>query len=100
MSKGYVIAEVDIHDADNYPTYSATVLATLAPYGGKVLVRGGKREQLEGGNLPEDDSLRTVVLEFPSVQQARNWYHSAAYTSSRTMRQQWSSGRLFIVEGA
>lgn len=100
MKKGYVIAEVEIHDPDNYPAYSATVAPTLAPFGGKILVRGGAREQLEGADERHHDGLRTVMLEFPSVAHARDWYFSEAYTRSRALRQQWSSGRLYIVEGA
>ncbi len=100
MKKGYVIAEVEIHDHDSYPSYSVTVLPTLEPYGGKVLVRGGQREQLEGHDEQHHNELRTVILEFPSVQHARDWYFSDAYTKSREMRQEWSTGRLCIVEGA
>lgn len=100
MGKGYVYAEVEIHDPDSYPSYSVTVAQTLEPYGGKILVRGGKREQLEGEDAQHHSGLRTVILEFPSVQLARDWYFSDAYTKSREMRQQWSTGRLCIVEGA
>lgn len=100
MRKGYVYAEVEIHDPDSYPSYSATVAETLAPFGGKVLVRGGVREQIEGEDTQHHDGLRTVILEFPSVQHARDWYFSDAYTRSREMRKQWSTGRLCIIEGA
>jgi uncharacterized protein (DUF1330 family) len=100
MKKAYVYAEVEIHDPDSYPTYSVTVAPTLEPYGGKVLARGGAREQLEGADALHHKGLRTVILEFPSLQHARDWYFSDAYTKSRQMRQQWSTGRLCIVEGA
>ncbi len=76
-----------------------TVLPTLEAHGGKILARGGVREQLEGGDELHHNGLRTVILEFPSVQHARDWYFSDGYTRSRAMRQQWSTGRLFIVEG-
>ncbi len=100
MKKGYVFAEVEIHDPDSYPIYSVTVAPTLEPYGGKILARGGAREQLEGEDAQHHNGLRTVILEFPSVQLARDWYFSDAYTRSREMRQQWSTGRLCIIEGA
>lgn len=100
MKKGYVVAEVEIHDLDSYPIYSVTVLPTLEAHGGKILARGGAREQLEGEDELHHNGLRTVILEFPSVQHARDWYFSDGYTKSRAMRQQWSTARLFIVEGA
>ncbi len=100
MKKGYIFAEVEIHDPDSYPTYSVTVAPTLEPYGGKILARGGAREQLEGADALHHNGLRTVILEFPSVQHARAWYISDANPRSRAMHQQWSTGRLCIIEGA
>ncbi len=100
MNCAYVVAEVEIADPENYSRYSSQVLPTLAPYGGRVLARGGERVQLES----EDDShharLRTVIIEFPSLQQARDWHASDAYAKLRAIREQYSAGRVFVVEGA
>jgi uncharacterized protein (DUF1330 family) len=46
------------------------------------------------------DQMRTVILEFPSLSQAREWYDSPAYKEAKALRQAASKGRLFIVEGA
>ncbi len=101
MTKAYVVAEVVIHDPEKYAQeYSKYTLPTFEPYGGRVLARGGVREQLEGGDEQHHDGLRTVIVEFPSLQQARDWYHSPAYTRLREVRQQYSTGRFFIIEGA
>jgi uncharacterized protein (DUF1330 family) len=101
MKKAYVVAEVAIAQSDAYANdYSRHVLPTLAPYGGEVLVRGGTRLQLEGEDASHHAGLRTVILEFPSLQQAHDWHQSDAYARLRTIRQQYSSGRLFIVEGS
>jgi uncharacterized protein (DUF1330 family) len=67
--KGYIIADVEIHDPEAYEDYRAVVPATLEPYGGRFIVRGGETEMLEGDWQPR----RIVVLEFDSPEQARAW---------------------------
>lgn len=100
MRKAYVVAEVAVAQPDAYANdYSRHVLPTLVPYGGQVLVRGGARLQLEGEDESHHAGLRTVIIEFPSLQQAHDWHQSGAYAQLRAIRQQYSRGRLFIVEG-
>lgn len=94
--KGYVIGEIEVTDQKPYDEYRGQVLATIAKYDGRFLVRGGKLEPLEGGWAPK----RVVVLEFPSFEQARKWYHSAEYAPLITLRQKGAKGRLILVEGA
>jgi uncharacterized protein (DUF1330 family) len=69
-------------------------------FGGQFLVRGGTRIQCEGVDDAHHDQMRTVILEFPSLSQAREWYDSPAYKEAKALRQAASKGRLFIVEGA
>jgi uncharacterized protein (DUF1330 family) len=45
---GYVIAIVDVTNAEGYQEYSKHVPATIAKYGGRYLVRGGRMEAREG----------------------------------------------------
>lgn len=92
----YVICDIDVHHPDLYREYAALVPATLEPYGGRFIVRGGQCETLEGGWRPP----RVVVLEFPTSDQARNWYTSAEYGAVIGIRQRASSGKLILVEGA
>lgn len=96
MPAGYVIAEITITDADGYKEYTTEVGATVAKYGGKFLVRGGRAEALEG-EWPE---RRRVVLEFPSVDAARKWWDSAEYEKPKALRRASSEGRLLLIEGA
>ncbi|WP_216319808.1 DUF1330 domain-containing protein [Deinococcus aestuarii] len=90
----YIIGLIDVQDPEGYPTYSQQVPATLEPYGGQFLVRGGQPEALEG-TAPE----RVVVLAFPSAEQARGWYESEEYARLRPLRQQMASGHLVLVHG-
>lgn len=100
MNCAYLVAEVEIADPENYRLYSSQVLPTLVPYDGRVLARGGERVQLEGEDASHHARLRTVIIEFPSLQQARDWHRSDAYAQLRAIREQYSTGRVFVVEGA
>jgi uncharacterized protein (DUF1330 family) len=91
----YVIADVDIHDPERYREYTAMVPGTLAPFGGRFVVRGGEVEVLEGEWQPH----RLVVIEFPSGDHAREWYASDVYAPAKALRQQTSAGNLVLVEG-
>jgi len=71
----YLIVDIDIRDAAGLEEYRNRIPGTLAKYGGRFIVRGGKFEKLEGDWEPR----RLVVLEFPSVKQAKEWYDSEEY---------------------
>ncbi|OLC54216.1 MAG: D-fructose-6-phosphate amidotransferase [Acidobacteria bacterium 13_1_40CM_4_69_4] len=91
----YVIADVEITDPVQYAAYIRVVPPTIAHYGGRFLVRGGKAEMLEGSWSPR----RVVVLEFPSFEQARRWWASEEYSTPKALRQAASVSNLILVEG-
>jgi len=92
----YVIADIDVQDAETYRDYVALVPGTLEPFGGRFLVRGGAHSTLEGSWQPK----RLIIVEFPSAEHARRWYESDAYVAAIEIRQSSSSGSLVLVEGA
>jgi uncharacterized protein (DUF1330 family) len=91
----YVIADIDVHDPDAYKEYAALVQATLDPFEGSFLVRGGACESLEGDWQPS----RLVVLQFPSTVHARGWYTSPDYFKLMALRQRASTGSLILAHG-
>ena len=92
----YVIVAVDVTDPDTYATYSRDVPATLEPYGGRFIVRGGTYEVLEGA-FP---APRIVVLEFLDLDRARAWHASDAYQAILPIRQQNAETHFMVaVEG-
>ena len=91
----YVMAEVDVKDAALFAEYGKGVPASIAAYGGKYLVRGGAVETKEGGWSPK----RVVVLEFPSMAQARKWYDSPEYNPLLAMRLKAAQSKMIFVEG-
>ena len=91
----YVIVEVEIHDKEQYEDYKKLTPASLLPYQGKFIVRGGATELLEG----EWDTKRLVVLEFPDKQLAKQWWSSAEYAPAKALRQRTASTKMILVEG-
>ena len=91
----YIIADVEITDAEGYRGYSSQVPETLAPFDGEFIVRGGRADTLEGAWQPK----RVVVIRFPDREHAEGWYHSAAYQAILPIRQGNSSGSVLCVDG-
>ena len=92
----YVIADVEVTHPAGYETYRPLAAASIARFGGRFVVRGGKADLLEGGPAPN----RVVVIEFPDLDTARRWYYSDEYQAALKIRQANSTGRLILVEGA
>ena len=69
--------------------------ASIARFGGRFVVRGGKADLFEGAPVPE----RIVVIEFPDAETARRWYHSDEYQQALKIRQAHSTARVILVEG-
>jgi uncharacterized protein (DUF1330 family) len=78
----YVIAGNNVTDAEVMREYAKLVPATLEPFGGRFVVRGGQIEVVEGAWT----TSRLVVIEFPSLDHARDWYRSDAYQAIIQMR--------------
>lgn len=91
----YLIAEVETTNPDLMAQYRELVLPTLASFGGRFIVRGGHTETKEGDWQPQ----RLVVIEFPSMEQARAWYDSDAYREPKAMRMAAGNTRLLLVDG-
>ena len=92
----YIIAEIQVTDPAAYDGYRPLAAASIARFGGRFAVRGGKIDLLEGEPEPE----RIVVIEFPDADTARRWYRSDEYQKALKIRQSASHGRVFLVDGA
>jgi len=92
----YVILDIDVTDPAAYDEYKKLGPPTVAAYGGKYLVRGGKVEVAEGNWVPK----RLVVVEFESVARAQAWLNSPEYAPAWKLRQRASHSNMIIVEGS
>jgi uncharacterized protein (DUF1330 family) len=92
----YVIADVKVSKPDQYEQYRALSPGAISAAGGKFIVRGGRHETLEGTWRPG----RVVVLEFPTFQQAKDFYESELYRAARRVRAGATEQfNLIVVEG-
>ena len=91
----FVIVEITIHNPVEYEDYKKLTPASLKPFDGRFVVRGGKTETLEGDWNPE----RIVVLEFPSVEKAKEWWNSEGYAPAKALRQRTAHSRMILLPG-
>jgi uncharacterized protein (DUF1330 family) len=75
----YIIAQVNITDPQKYQEYAKLAGPATAKYGGRFLVRGGARTEMEG-SIPYQ---RIVVTEYPDVEAAKRFYNSPEYQAAR-----------------
>ena len=91
----YVIYQGEVLDPVRYEEYKTAAAASIAAAGGRYIVRAGDMEVLEG----DAPAGRTVVLEFPSMQAALDWYRSDAYTAARALREGAARARMYVIDG-
>ncbi|QDU99129.1 hypothetical protein Pla8534_70400 [Lignipirellula cremea] len=82
-------------DQAELETYWSQVPPTLDGRPIRVLAAYGRHETLEG---PDVEGV--VVAEFPTLQEARDWYDSPAYQEAAQHRLRGAVYRGLIVEGA
>ncbi len=90
----YLIARVQVTDWDRYREYMKLTPSAIERYGGRFVVRGGQTVTLEG---PEETG-RVVVIEFPSLEQAKTFYQSKEYAQARKLREGAATGQFIAVE--
>ncbi|MBK8618280.1 MAG: DUF1330 domain-containing protein [Anaerolineales bacterium] len=91
----YVIVDIEVLDPEGYKEYVKLAPEAVKLYGGKYIARGGPNETLEG----DWQAKRLVILEFPSVEQAKNWVNSPEYAPARALRHQYARTNMVVVEG-
>ena len=91
----YVIARVQVTDWERYRQYTNATPAAIAQFGGRFIVRGGETITFEG----PPETGRLVVIEFPSLGQAKAFYHSEEYSRARKLREGAASMQLLAVAG-
>ncbi|MDI6027333.1 DUF1330 domain-containing protein [Corticibacterium sp. UT-5YL-CI-8] len=94
MAKAYWIARVDVRDPEGYKGYVEAAKPAFERYGAKFIARGGSHEAAEGVAR-----ARNVIIEFASMQDAHDCYHSADYQHAKSIRQKSADGEIVLVEG-
>jgi uncharacterized protein (DUF1330 family) len=89
----YVIGEVEIIKPEQMKAYGPLIAHAVKTYGGTYLARGTKPHVLEGG-----PAHNMMIIEFPSVEAAQQWYDSPEYAAAKRVRDGASNLRLVIVD--
>jgi uncharacterized protein (DUF1330 family) len=92
----YVIVDMTVTDPEKIEEYRRQAGASVSAMGGRFLARGGKMEVFDGDWKPQ----RVVVIEFPSLEQARLWRQSPEYGKACEVRERAARTRMIAVEGA
>lgn len=94
-TKSYAIAYLrNVEVGPEILEYLEKIDATLAPYGGRFIVHGGRIHGVEG---EWDGDI--VIIEFPSAEAGRDWYASTAYQQILPLRTEQSESIAALVEG-
>lgn len=91
----YLIGDVEVTNPTVMEEYRRQVGDTIAKYGGRFVVRGGNSEVVEGNWSPK----RLVVLEFPSIERLKAWYHSPEYAPLKQLRFRSANSNVVLVPG-
>jgi uncharacterized protein (DUF1330 family) len=93
--QAYVVSDETTTDEAMIAEYRSQVPATLVPFGGEFVVRGGTMTVVEGEWLHS----RVVIIAFPSRAAAEGWYNSPAYQKILPLRHNSAIGNFVIVDG-
>lgn len=91
----FFIFDVRVTDPQGMQQYHDKAVETFAAYGGKIIAGGEQQETIEGpaplGGM--------AILQFPSMEQAKAWYHSPEYQAILPERLRSAQSHGWLVEG-
>lgn len=90
----YVISEVEVINEAAAEHYKQHAAASIAIYGGRYLARGAEPWVAEG----EAAKGRIVIVEFPSMEKAREWFASPEYAKAIKFHNKALRRRLMFIE--
>ena len=95
MKNGYIVCVYEsIKDNNALKDYAEKARSAVEQYGGKFLVRGGKKIVTEGREF-----VRTAVLEFSSFEKAKEFYYSREYQTAHSLLKDTVIRSHQIIEG-
>ena len=91
----YIVAQLKIHDREQYASYSDGFMEIFVKYDGTLLSVEESPEVLEGDWKP----TRLVLLEFPHRRAIREFLDDPEYKPLKELRHQVASSSLVAVDG-
>jgi uncharacterized protein (DUF1330 family) len=93
--KGYVFGLLYMENWDCYEKYFPATAKLIDEHGGKYLASGVKAIMKEGNDQPS----AYVLLEFPDIESAENWYEDPKYKPLIDLRNSGGRSEIFIIPG-
>ena len=91
----YLISDIALRDREAFEVYRTRAADAIDKFGGRYLARLGEIQILEGTWSPK----MIVVVEFPSLERAREWYRSPEYARALEVHDKALSRNLILVDG-
>lgn len=91
----YIIARVEITDWPRYSEYMKVTPGVIARFGGRFIARGGEMVTLEG----PAETRRVVILEFPTMEQAKSFYNCEEYHETKLLREGAATAEFLAIDG-
>lgn len=91
----YLICDVAVHNRDALLEYLGLAKGTVENFGGRYLAQAGQISVIEGDWSPET----IVVVEFPSSENAQQWYKSIEYSAALELNPKAMVRKMILVEG-
>lgn len=90
----YFIAQINIHNKEEYKKYTDKVQNTVTNYNGRYLVVDANPEIIEG----QFDNSRCVIIGFPTKDDFNNWYNSKEYQEILPIRLNAADSNSILVK--
>ena len=85
----------EVIDPEKLAEYKERVAPVVTHYGGHYAVLGGKVDRIEGDWQP----VFPVMIEFPSLEQAHEWYNSEEYRDLKALRLSAVKSSAVFIDG-
>ncbi len=90
----YILSQLTVNDYKKFKECIRHVPETLVKYGGKLVVASQNIEVMEGSL----DKKMCIVIEFPSMKNAKNWYESDEYRPYKAVRQEATDSSIVFID--
>ena len=90
----FMFIQAEITNLEQFMEYSKRAPALIEKYGGRYRCMRGEVEQLEG----KPDNRKIVVSEWPSMDAAREFWHSDEYQALKAVREGAAEIDVYLVE--
>ncbi|MBN1361917.1 MAG: DUF1330 domain-containing protein [Sedimentisphaerales bacterium] len=91
----YLIARLAVSEPEALAGYLKATPPVVAKYRGTFIARGGATVTFEG----PQENRRIVLIEFPTLDDAKVFYHSPQYAAARKLREGIAVAELMAVDG-